>query len=76
MSCAAIGFRIYDAYVRIAGIVIGIVVTLMGAVWMLQGVNSQIVPQSFMTGSRVWIVIGAFAVVGGLALTRWNWTRR
>ena len=61
---------------RIAGIVGGLVIAFMGAVWMLQGLDSQFAPQSFMTGSRIWIVIGALALVGGLALIRQSWTRR
>jgi hypothetical protein len=61
---------------RIVGIVGGVILAFMGTVWMLQGVDSQFAPQSFMTGSRIWIVIGAAAVVGGLALVRWSWSRR
>jgi hypothetical protein len=48
----------------------------MGTVWMLQGVDSELVPQSFMTGGRIWILIGAAALVGGLALVRLSWSRR
>jgi hypothetical protein len=48
----------------------------MGTVWVLQGLNSQFAPQSFMTGSRVWIVIGALAVAAGIALGRWSWKNR
>jgi hypothetical protein len=60
---------------RIAGIVGGVIIVFMGTVWMLQGVDSQFAPQSFMTGSRIWIVVGALAVVGGLTLARISWRR-
>jgi len=60
----------------IAGIIGGLVLAFMGVVWMLQGFNATFVPQSFMTGSPAWIVIGVFAVVGGLAIVRWSWRRR
>jgi hypothetical protein len=60
---------------RVAGIVGGTILALMGIVWMLQGVNSQFVPQSFMTGSPIWIVIGAVTFVGGLGVARWSWSR-
>jgi len=61
---------------RIVGTVGGLVLAFMGVVWMLQGFNATFVPQSFMTGSPAWIVIGALAVVGGLAIVRWSWQRR
>ena len=47
---------------RITGIVVGSALTLIGAVWVLQGLNSQFAPQSFMTGSRMWLVIGALTL--------------
>jgi len=60
---------------RIAGVLIGVVVAVMGLVWALQGVNSTLVPQSFMTGSGVWVVIGLFTFALGAALTVWSWRR-
>lgn len=78
LSCnhAPVVWIAYAPSMRVAGIGGGLVLALMGAVWLLQGLNSEFVPQSFMTGSRIWIVIGALALVGGLALTRWSWSRR
>jgi hypothetical protein len=61
---------------RIAGIIAGLVLAFMGAIWMLQGFNATFVPQSFMTGSLAWIVIGVLAIIGGLWLVRWSWNRR
>lgn len=75
-TCGTGDSRTYDDRMRAAGIIAGIVVALMGVVWVLQGLNSQYVPQSFMTASRAWIVIGAVTLAGGLALVRWSWTRR
>lgn len=61
---------------RIAGFVAGIALVLIGGVWILQGLNSQYAPRSFMTGSLTWVVIGAIAVVGGIALAGWSWASR
>ena len=61
---------------RIAGIIGGAALVLVGAVWVLQGLDSQFAPRSFMTGSRVWIIIGALVVAAGIALARWSWRRR
>jgi len=60
---------------RIVGIVVGVVLGLMGLVWTLQGLNSTLVPQSFMTGSRTWVVVGLIALAFGSALALWSWRR-
>lgn len=61
---------------RATGIVGGLIIASMGAVWMLQGFNATFVPQSFMTGSLAWIAIGTLAIAGGLWLARRSWNRR
>ena len=61
---------------RIAGIVGGIALAVIGAVWVLQGLNSEFAPESFMTGSPVWIVVGVLTLAGGIALARWSWKAR
>jgi hypothetical protein len=60
---------------RIAGILVGVLVALAGAVWLLQGLNVAFVPQSFMTDNRRWVVIGTVAIVGGLGLAYGSWRR-
>lgn len=44
-------------------VVLGVVLVLVGGVWALQGAG--VLPGSFMTGSRLWLVIGIAAVVAG-----------
>ena len=51
---------------RIVLSIVGLLVTLIGAVWFLQGVN--ILPGSFMTGQSQWAIYGAIAVVSGVGL--------
>ncbi len=48
--------------------VIGLILLITGAVWIGQGVG--LIHGSFMTGEAVWAVIGAIAVLFGLALIR------
>ena len=60
---------------RIVGVVGGILLALSGLVWTLQGLNSTLVPQSFMTGSRTWILIGLVAIVAGCGFAMWSWRR-
>ncbi len=44
---------------RIVLSIIGVLVTLMGVVWFLQGIN--ILPGSFMTGQSQWAIYGAIS---------------
>jgi uncharacterized membrane protein HdeD (DUF308 family) len=47
---------------------IAMVLLVVGAVWVLQGVG--LLGGSFMTGQAVWAVIGALCIVGGVVLFR------
>jgi hypothetical protein len=47
----------------------------MGLVWTLQGLGSTLAPQSFMTGTRAWVVIGLATALAGSALAVWSWRR-
>jgi len=52
--------------VTIAAKILGVLLILVGVVWILQGIN--VLPGSFMTGQMQWAVYGAIAVVIGIAL--------
>ncbi|HEV7992354.1 MAG TPA: hypothetical protein VGP25_11060 [Gemmatimonadaceae bacterium] len=54
---------------RTAAIVLGVLLVLIGIVWILQGIN--VLPGSFMTGQTKWAVNGAIAAVIGIALIVW-----
>lgn len=45
-------------------LVIGIILIVIGAVWFLQGIG--LFKGSVMTGSALWLIIGAVALVAGL----------
>ncbi len=47
-------------------LVFGVILVVLGGVWFLQGIN--VLPGSFMTGSRFWAVAGAVVGVAGIAL--------
>jgi hypothetical protein len=59
--------------VRIGSLVLGVIGILVGAVWILQG--SGVISGSFMTGQRMWLVIGIIVALIGLALA-YNGIRR
>ena len=65
-------FGQYHALMARTARVVGLVLAFAGAVWTLQGLNSRFAPQSFMTGSRAWILYGAVTMVAGVALTLWG----
>ena len=49
----------------------GIILAIVGLVWILQGLDVAFAPQSFMTGDMTWVALGAVAVlVGGLLFWR------
>ena len=54
--------------------VIGGLLILGGAVWVLQGVN--ILPGSFMTGQIQWAINGAIAIAIGIGLILFGRTRK
>jgi hypothetical protein len=51
---------------RTLSLVIGGIAILAGAVWILQGAG--VLPGSFMTGQRMWLIIGIVVGIIGLAL--------
>ncbi|WP_290062972.1 hypothetical protein [Amycolatopsis solani] len=52
----------------------GVVLVLVGAVWVLQGIG--VVTGSFMTGQKLWFLIGLAAILVGVVLIAANLTRR
>jgi hypothetical protein len=51
---------------RIVGSIAGVLLALIGCVWVLQGIG--VLPGSFMTGQTKWAIIGAVALVVGLVI--------
>ena len=51
---------------RVGQAILGIVLVLAGGVWFLQGI--RVLPGSFMTGSRFWMVVGALLMIAGIVL--------
>jgi uncharacterized membrane protein HdeD (DUF308 family) len=59
---------------RIFLFILGGVLVLMGAVWLLQGLN--VLTGSAMSGHRLWVAVGSVCVVAGVVLevvgARWR----
>jgi apolipoprotein N-acyltransferase len=54
------------ARVRSSAVVLGVILVLVGLVWIGQGLGY--VTGSFMTGAQLWAWIGAAAVLAGIAV--------
>jgi hypothetical protein len=63
-------------HMRTAGIVLGAIGALTGAVFVAQGLDLPFAPSSYMTADRTWIFIGSGMVVSGIALVGWSLRRR
>lgn len=61
-----------EGQMRIASVALGTVLALGGLVWIAQGLNLPFAPHSFMTADRTWIVLGAVALLMGLASVSWG----
>jgi len=60
---------------RIVGSLIGIAMILIGAVWMLQGLNLAF-RVGFMVGDFHWTIYGAVLALVGVAQVIWSNTRQ
>jgi len=58
---------------RTLSLVIGGIAILAGGIWILQGTG--VLPGSFMTGQRMWLIIGVIVAIVGVALA-YNGIRR
>jgi hypothetical protein len=59
---------------RIAGNVVGIVLLLLGALWIAQG--SNLMAGSAMSGQSMWLWIGVVVVIAGAVALWWVNRRR
>jgi len=51
---------------RIALKVVGVMLVVIGSIWLLQGIN--VLPGSFMTGQTRWAVYGGIAISAGVCV--------
>jgi hypothetical protein len=59
---------------RIVGNIVGVVLVLIGALWIAQG--SNLLAGSAMSGQRMWLWIGVVAAVVGVVALVWTNRRR
>ena len=66
---------IFNVVMRIVSSLIGVAMILMGAVWMLQGLNLAF-RVGFMVGNYHWTIYGAILALVGVAQLVWSNTRQ
>jgi len=54
---------------RIVLNIVGVVLVLLGSIWVLQGIN--VLPGSFMSGQMRWAVRGGILVIAGVVGLVW-----
>jgi hypothetical protein len=67
-------WRPFDITMRIVSSLIGLAMVMVGAVWILQGLNLAF-RVGFMVGDRHWTVYGAILALVGIAQVGWTNTR-
>ncbi len=65
---------IFNKVMRVVSSLIGVVMVLMGTVWMLQGLNLAF-RVGFMVGDPHWTLYGAILALVGIAQVVWSNTR-
>jgi polyferredoxin len=65
----------FNITMRIVSTLIGVLMILMGSVWMLQGLNLAF-RVGFMVGNYHWTIYGAILALVGIAQIVWSNTRQ
>jgi len=67
--------HIFNVFMRIVSSVVGLVMTAIGIIWILQGLNLAF-RRGFMVGDYHWTIYGAILAVLGIAQMVWSNTRQ
>ena len=70
--------RTFNAVMRVISSLIGVLMVLMGGIWILQGLNLAwgSLSRSFMQGDQHWVFYGAIMLIVGVCQGVWSNTGR
>ena len=70
--------RTFNAVMRVISSLIGVLMVLMGGIWILQGLNLAwgSLSRSFMQGDQHWVFPGAIMLIVGVCQVVWSNTRQ
>ena len=71
-------WHVFNAVMRVVSSIIGILMVLIGGVWILQGLNLAwgTLSRSFMQGDQHWAFYGTILLIAGLCQIVWTNTRQ
>ena len=70
--------RAFNVIMRVVSTLIGLLLVLMGGIWILQGLNLAwgALARSFMQNDRSWAVYGLIVLIIGVSQIIWSNTRQ
>ncbi|HEY6489392.1 MAG: hypothetical protein WCC26_10865 [Terracidiphilus sp.] len=70
--------RVFNAVMRVVSSLIGVLMVLMGGIWILQGLNLAwgSLSRSFMQNDQHWAFYGAILLIVGVCQIVWSNTRQ
>ena len=70
--------RAFNAVMRVISSLIGVLMVLMGGIWIVQGLNLAwgSLSRSFMQGNQHWVFYGAIMLIVGMCQVVWSNTRQ
>ena len=68
--------KLFSIVMQGVSTLLGVLMVIMGGIWVLQGLNIAFLQGSFMAGDPKWAVYGAILVVFGIGQVVWSVTRR
>ena len=70
--------RVFNAVMRVISSLIGVLIVLMGGIWILQGLNLAwgSLSRSFMQGGHHWAFYGAIMLIVGVCEIVWSNARQ
>ena len=77
MNEASLGYmyRTFNVVMRVVSCLVGLLMTAIGTIWILQGLNLAF-RRGFMVGDYHWTIYGSILAVLGIAQLVWSNTRQ
>jgi hypothetical protein len=70
--------KVFDVMMRILSTLVGLLMMIVGSIWILQGLNLAwgALSRSFMQGNQKWVFYGVLLLLVGVGQVIWSNTRQ